>query len=246
MNLIKSLFVFLSFVSKTQAAEDDHHADEHKCACEAEEFGFEINCTNTDAMIAAMTNLQTLGCSADCSSAECEKNFLIVQSHHDYCNDDEVPEVVEDGFHDYDEVCTHCAISQKSISGVAPCPAVTCDSSGNDAYAAAIDEGCENDCSSEECIKHYLILKTVHDTCDHDVLTQAAEEGLHDLEVPCAAHVCDTGVSDQLVCDDHEDHDHDHDHDHEEEEKTQPLGADSSAVRKSAIVVYAALLSMLV
>ena len=239
MKFIKSLFVLITLVSKAQAAEDDHHADEHKCACEAEEFGFEIDCSNTDAMIAAMTNLQTLGCSSDCSSAECEKNWLLVQTHHDYCPEAGVPEVIEDGFHDYDEVCVHCAISQKSISGADPCPAATCDNSGNDAYAAAINAGCENDCSSQECIGHYFTLKMVHDTCDHDVLTQAAEEGLHDLEVTCGANVCDTGVNDQLVCDDH-------DHDHEEEENIKPLGSDSGAVRKSTIAVSAGLLAMLV
>ena len=169
MKLLKSVFVILSLVSKAQAAEDEH-TDEHKCACEAEEFGFEIDCDNTDAMLEAMTKLQTLGCSADCPpDSECAIQFLIVQSHHDYCPEANIPEVVEDGFHDYDEVCAHCAIARKSISGVNLCPAVTCDNSGNDAYAAAINAGCENDCSSQECIDYFQTLNTVHDTCAHDV-----------------------------------------------------------------------------
>jgi hypothetical protein len=72
------------------AAEEGHV---HKCACESVEFGFSIDCDDTAAMLTAMAALQAGGCSADCSSAECEKNFLIVQSHHDYCAEDALPAV---------------------------------------------------------------------------------------------------------------------------------------------------------
>ena len=71
-----------------RAAEEGHV---HKCACEAEEFGFTIDCDNTAAVSTAMAALQAGGCSADCSTADCEKNFLIVQSHHDYCPEDALP-----------------------------------------------------------------------------------------------------------------------------------------------------------
>merc|ERR1712232_609881 len=82
-------------------------------------------------------------------------------------------------------------------------------------------------------------------TTDHDVLTQAAEEGLHDLEESCFMHVCDTGKTDQLICDEeHDEHEeeedsHDHDHVHEDEEES------SSAARKSVLVGTAAVLAML-
>lgn len=241
MKVLASLIAILALVSKTYAADEDghdshdDHADEHKCACEAEEFGFEINCNNTDVMVEAMTNLQTLGCSSNCTSSECEKNFMIIVSHHDYCPEADIPEVVEDGFHDYDEVCVHCAISRKSIEGVEPCPNATCDNSGNEAYASAVSAGCLDDCSSDECKNAFFTLSMVHDNCDHDTLTQAAEEGLHDLEVSCPQHVCDTGVEDQLVCD--EEHDHEDEGGMEEEE--------SSAARKSMIVGAAAVLAFM-
>ena len=247
MKVLATVLTALALVSKTYADDGHDHSNEHKCACEAEEFGYEINCANTDAMIEAMNNLQSLGCSADCSSPECEKNFLIVVTHHDYCPEADIPELVEDGFHDYDEVCIHCAISRKSIEGAEPCPPATCDNSGNEAYAAAISAGCLDDCSSDECKNAFFTLSTVHDNCDHDVISQAAEEGLHDLEESCPQHVCDTGVEDQLVCDeDHEDHedekedDHDHDHDHDEDKEMS-----SSAARKSMIAGAAAVLAFM-
>ena len=65
----------------------------HKCACEAEDFGFPIDGGRTAAILTAMVALQTGGCSADCSTA-CEKNFLIVQSHHDYCPEDVLMAIV--------------------------------------------------------------------------------------------------------------------------------------------------------
>lgn len=42
-----------------------------------------------------------------------------------------------------------------------------------------------SDCSSGECKEHYLTLKVTHDKCDHDALSRAAEEGLHDWNMDC-------------------------------------------------------------
>ena len=61
--------------------------EKHSCACEAEEMGFKINCDDTATMLASMTALQADGCASDCTVGDCEKNWLIVQSHHDYCPD---------------------------------------------------------------------------------------------------------------------------------------------------------------
>merc|ERR1719410_3120383 len=75
------------------------------CACEAEEFGFSLNCNDTQAMIDALGVLRSEGCSSDCSSVECEKNYYIVQAHHDSCPQEGIPEEIEDGFHDFDQSC---------------------------------------------------------------------------------------------------------------------------------------------
>ena len=44
-------------------------------------------------------------CSIDCDSGECGVNYRIIRAYHDRCAEDEIPEVVEDGIHDFEEVC---------------------------------------------------------------------------------------------------------------------------------------------
>lgn len=130
-----------------------------------------------------------------------------MQTHHDHCPEAEIPVEVEDGFHDYDEVCTACDIDRIAKEGAPDCLTPVCDdNSGNDAYASLIEAGCGTDCSSDACRDLFFILSAVHNQCDHDTLSRASEEGLHDLEVTCANHVCNIvdGVNNQLVCD--EDH----------------------------------------
>ena len=78
---------------------DDHddHDDDHaeSCACAAEELDFSMDCSDTVAMMEALTVIKTSGCSTDCSSPACEKNWYIVQAHHDYCDDSVIPNEIE-------------------------------------------------------------------------------------------------------------------------------------------------------
>lgn len=78
---------------------DDHddHDDDHveSCACAAEELDFSVDCSDTDAMMEALNVLKTGGCSTDCSTPACEKNWYIVQTHHDYCDTSAVPNEIE-------------------------------------------------------------------------------------------------------------------------------------------------------
>jgi hypothetical protein len=102
------------------AGSDDEHAHHNSCACEAK-------------------------CSTDCSFAASNKNFLIVQSHHDFCLLDEVvPSPVENSFHDFEAVCEHCAISRKRDPDLSNCPVCVCDNRGDEAYRALLTEGCVN------------------------------------------------------------------------------------------------------
>lgn len=108
---------------------------------------------------------------------------------------------IEDGFHDYDTVCESCEISRQPDANLPPCPTAVCDdNSGNEAYKALINAGCSTTCDSN-CAENYRILRAVHDTCDHDALSQEAEEGIHDVELACAMHNCNTGTDDSLTCD---------------------------------------------
>ena len=176
-------------------------------------------------MLESMAFLKSNNCAAICSedeAPECFRQYLIVQSHHDHCPEEGLPEELEDGFHDFDTACTACAIDRKATDGAEDCPVGTCDKGpGDDAYTALILNDCGKDCSSDECKDLYFTLRYQHDKCDHDTISAASEDGMHDLEVPCGIHKCNyDGVDNQLVCvDDHDDHDHEHDHgdDHDEE-----------------------------
>lgn len=213
--------------------------DTHKCACEAVEFGFDIDCNNTAAMLDAMTFLKASTCATDCSSAECEKNWLIVQVHHDYCPEGGVPEELEDGFHDYDMTCKHCDIFKALVEGAPDCPAPVCDdSSGNDAYVTLVEGGCLTDCASDTCRDNFFYLRAVHDVCEEGALTTDSEKGLHDLEASCAEQICNAsdGTDDPLVCDE--------DHDHEDEIKPEEAaGASGVGASKSTTTGLAVLLS---
>ena len=191
-----------------------HHGDEGpkpSCACVAEEYGFKLDCSATAAMEDALSMLKASGCASDCDSDECQENWYIVQAHHDHCDAQGLPEVIEDDFHDFDDVCSSCAIDRAFIPGADKCPVPNCeDDSGNEAYLTLVDNACsssalEGGCSGNTvCVEAYLTLRTVHDSCDHEVLTPAAEEGLHDFEEACEDVVCNAVTQEesdeQLVC----------------------------------------------
>jgi len=230
------------------------------CACEAEELGFAMDCTETQSMLDALRILKDQDCATDCSSAACEKNYYIVQAHHDFCPKEDIPEEIEDGFHDFDESCVACAIQRGLVdasdanSTAMKCPAVGCgddDDIGNDAYTALVENGCNIVCGSEVCRDLFLVMRVVHDICDHGTLRQVAEEGLHDLERPCAEHVCllpnQEGAVDPLECvpeeedDPHAGHDHGS---HDEEGGTSDDSGTASAVHNTGLVAVLAAMAM--
>ena len=193
------LITALAIYNPSALAADEEH--DHFCACEAEEFGFEIDCSQSDEMLTAMDNLASLGCGQDCTSVECETNWLLVQSHHDYCPTDALPQKVEDGFHDYDEVCASCDITRQRIDGLDDCMVSACDNSGNEAYDTLLTLGCNTDCTVAGCEEAYFTLLTTHDQCEHDILSDAAEDGYHDMEEACEdLYKCNAVGKDPLVC----------------------------------------------
>lgn len=175
-----------------RAGGDGH--EHHSCACQAEELGFLIDCSDNNAMLQAMAVLQDANnnCKTDCTSEICHKNYLIVQSHHDYCLHDEVPEPLEDGIHAFEEGCQDCEIVRKPDPNLPNCPAANCNQSGDEAYQALLMGGCLNDCNTDHCITNYRILRVVHDTCPEDTLDPLSESGIHDYEETCEAHNCNT------------------------------------------------------
>lgn len=141
-------------------------------------------------------------------------------------------QAIETGFHDYDEVCASCDIVRQEIAGAPQCPTVNCtDGSGTAAYQNLLSNDCNIECN-DSCKDDWLTLRVVHDTCDHSALTQAAEEGLHAIEEPCAAYQCNLPldiIANTLECtedittdggDNHDGHDHDHDHGDDDHDTT--------------------------
>eukprot|EP00588_Corethron_pennatum_P005516 CAMPEP_0194292360 /NCGR_PEP_ID=MMETSP0169-20130528/45462_1 /TAXON_ID=218684 /ORGANISM="Corethron pennatum, Strain L29A3" /LENGTH=373 /DNA_ID=CAMNT_0039040519 /DNA_START=17 /DNA_END=1138 /DNA_ORIENTATION=+ len=197
----KFSFTLLCALLKFHSSESA--GDEEPCACMAEEHDFTIDCKDTAGMLNSLTELKTRTCATNCSSPECVKHYYVIQAHHDYCPEEDIPEEIEDGFHDYDQGCTHCAIKRLFTEGAPSCPIPNCeDNSGNEAYVSMMDNNCLTDCSTDVCREHYFMLRAAHDSCDHDVLSTASEKGLHDMEVPCAAQLCNQAIGDdnQLVC----------------------------------------------
>lgn len=198
-----SALITLGAISVSDAHGDGHHHE--SCACEAQELGFDIDCSQRDLILNALSKLQANSCDTDCSSDECHKNFLIVQAHHDYCLHDEVPPPVEDAFHDFEGTCEECSIAKKFDPDLVNCPPSFCDDSGDRAYQAMLISGCLDNCDTPTCITNYRILRSEHDTCDGDVLSQSSETGLHDFEEVCEAFNCnvltdESLIAAQLVC----------------------------------------------
>ena len=197
-----TLALLLATLSAASVAEGE---DIHKCACEAEKFGFNIDCDNMDAILDALTFLKRNNCATDCSSEECEMNWYLVQVHHDYCPEGGVPEEVTDGFHDYDMTCKHCDIVKPPVEGAPDCPTTDCsDKSGLGlAYVMLVEGECMTDCSSDTCRDYFFILRAAHDGCGEGALATTTERGLHDLEISCTKHICNApvGMEDPLVCD---------------------------------------------
>lgn len=197
-----------------QEGGDHHHHHGHgkgdkgslgKCSCVKDEYLFDIDCSATKRMQDALKFLKDNKCAEKCDSDECSKQYLIVQSHHDYCPEADIPEEIEDGFHDYDEQCKGCDIVRKYQDGAPDCPKPNCqDGSGDKAYKKLLESGCVKNCGTQVCKDNFFTLRTVHDLCDHDAITQESEEGLHDFEGPCKDVVCNFPGSeeDQLTCPD--------------------------------------------
>merc|ERR1719207_520766 len=89
-------------------------------------MAFTIDSTDT-AVIEAAYDAVVSDCLLCCSSDECERNFAIVEAHHDFCLHDQVPHRVETGFHDLEEVCAvQCTVGRLKDPDHQACPNMAC------------------------------------------------------------------------------------------------------------------------
>lgn len=203
---IKFCMCSLLALAAAIAGSEDGHEEHHSCSCEAEELGFTIDCGNGEALLAALAALQRDSCDTDCSSAACHKNFLMIQSHHDFCLHEKVPSPVEDAFHDFEGGCEHCSILKKRDPNLPDCPDAVCDDRGNQAYQGLLTNGCLTNCNTSVCANFYRTLRAEHDLCDESTLDRSSETGIHDYEDVCEEFNCnvlpddESAVNAQLIC----------------------------------------------
>ncbi|KNC50463.1 uncharacterized protein AMSG_00626 [Thecamonas trahens ATCC 50062] len=169
----------------------DH--DHTSCACAAKEMSFTINCTAEGDVTTAFNYLQANSCASKCESDHaCERNFFIIQSHHDHCLT--IPDAVAKGIHNYEAACHSCTIKRQYSASLPACTQPTCSmkAPATDAFAALQANNCTTSCASTACSSAFKTIRAYHDMCDEDDLAQSVEEGIHDFEDACAAYDCNT------------------------------------------------------
>ena len=192
---------------RTLLGEEDHaHAKVKgpQCACLADAQGWKIDCADKAAMSAALTYLETAGnnCKTKSHSTECEKNYNIINAHHDHCDHDQVPEEIEKELHEFEEYYTDCEIKRKFYTLGGVCDAIECHGASAE-LTTAIADLAANQCnvtancaSKSKCYETYRKILMAHDTCDDDDLPTTLEKALHDYEEACDAKRCNTVSAD--------------------------------------------------
>ena len=193
-----------------------HDHDEHeRCECVAKEEGWKIDCTTTTHITNANTYLTTAAndCKKKDASPTCCTNYHIVQSHHDHCTHEQVPDILETTIHAYESFYEDCEIARQYDKDLDPCPTVTCSTAKVDLASVTTDlqtAGAGNvDCKNSEAIcKASSTCKTLfqkvlmaHDSCDEDDIPAAIENTLHAYEEKCHDHFCNS-VTEAFTLDD--------------------------------------------
>lgn len=168
---------------------DEEEEVKESCACVAGRLGFNIDCTNDAAITNAINYLSENNwiCSSCQPSDECVKQFAILQTHHDYCHHEEIPEAAEHEIHDFEAFYEGCSIKRRYDSDLDDCPAGKCSTAKTDLPSQAeLDAAdCATDCSSATCKEYFQAILWAHDNCEHDEIKQIHETALHDLEETC-------------------------------------------------------------
>ena len=163
---------------------------QESCACVAGRLGFNINCTDAATFTYAINFLSVNGICSSCEpSDECVKQFAILQTHHDYCHHEEIPEDAEQEIHDFEAFYEGCSIKRRHDPDLDDCPAGTCSTAKTELPSQAqLDAAdCATDCSSPTCKEYFQAILWAHDNCEHDEILQIHETALHDLEEICDA-----------------------------------------------------------
>jgi len=164
--------------------------------CKAAEKGWRLDCTNKAAIQASVDALKANdACKAKNTLADCEKNYHIMQAHHDHCLHDALPTGIENTMHDYEHFYEDCFVKRQFDTNLGQCPAVDCtNQQAMTAATATLQAGCTTTtaCADKTCADAIKVVLAVHDLCKEDQLTDNLEKSLHNHEEPCEAQLCNT------------------------------------------------------
>ena len=135
-------------------------------------------------------------CKTEANSAECKSNYYVMQAHHDHCPQEKVPREVKDEFHEFEAFYEDCHIKRQFVSGLSSCPALASCSNAlttdKEIVTEMEDNTCNTNCSSNACKTRFQKMLMYHDTCAEDHMPTRLEQGVHDYEVNCTSHLCNT------------------------------------------------------
>jgi len=171
-------------------------AFESKCVCQAKEKGWKLDCSNKEAISAAVAALDAnAACMAKDAPADCTLNYHVMQAHHDHCLHDALPTGIEKTLHDYEHFYDDCFVKRQFNPALKACPVVDC----NDATAmtkaiATLQAGCTSAtaCADATCSAAMKVVLMAHDVCPEDKLPNNLETALHDHEEPCEDQLCNS------------------------------------------------------
>lgn len=164
------------------------------CGCVAKQQGWTINCANVAFVNASLNFLEGNACnSAKCKTdAGCRQAFFIVNAHHDYCFEDDLPEAIEIAVHKFETFCDQCKVLRKYNPSLPVCPAPTCSSPDTaiSAMAFLLANNCTQHCNTTACASNYKTVRAFHDLCAESDIPESVEDGIHDVEGPCEQESC--------------------------------------------------------
>ena len=128
------------------------------------------------------------------SSMTCEPEYVVLQTHHDFCPHDVLPEDAEKVLHDFEDYYNDCIIPRTYDPSLPNCAAVDCSNSALFTEAAAVLESlsCNVTCDNAQCKAAIKTILMGHDTCDESALPTVVEKALHDYEDACEDYLCNS------------------------------------------------------
>lgn len=181
-------------------------ASSPSCGCIASQSGWKIDCANVAFVNSSLAYLQGNACdSSKCKTdSGCKRAFYVINAHHDFCFEDDLPETIELGVHTFESFCDQCKILRKFRTGIPVCETPQCSNPNLaiDAMNYLLTNNCTADCAKLQCPQQYKVVRAFHDICDPNDIPEKVEDQLHDVESFCEPQSCNAASApfDPNVC----------------------------------------------